>query len=100
MPKQPSVSTPGGLSCTYQGENCVPEDYDARMQSAQGLIATPDSETALRPHLVWELRQILARVTPADFTTVELMSVLTILAPVHARTLNGVSEGTRLRVVR
>lgn len=42
----------------------------------------------LRPHMLWELDQIMRKVKPEDLTTSEVMGLLAILVPVHSRFLD------------
>jgi hypothetical protein len=60
-----------------------------RIDSAMGIMPTEEHEQAILPHLKWELREILHRVGPDDLTASELMAILTVLVPAHARVLRG-----------
>ena len=53
-------------------------------------IPDPSTETAMRSHLVWQTRQILSHITPADLTVTELAGLLGILVIPHSRWLDGV----------
>ena len=52
-------------------------------------IPNPDTEIAMRSHLVWQARQILSHITPQDLTTTELAGLLGILVIPHSRWLDG-----------
>lgn len=49
---------------------------------------TNSSEAAdVRPHLVWEVKQILTHITPDDLTDTELAALVAVLRAPHARWL-------------
>ncbi|QRZ05934.1 hypothetical protein [Mycolicibacterium austroafricanum] len=64
-------------------------DYDARIDSALGIMPSEEHQQAILAHLKWELREILHHVGPDDLKPEELMAVLTVLVPAHARVLSG-----------
>lgn len=49
------------------------------------------SEEDMIPHLRWSVLEILDHVGPEDFSAAELMALLAVLTPVHARVLGGSS---------
>lgn len=65
-------------------------------------INTEASRGRLRQHLIWELREILNHVGPADMTDSELAAAIAVFHPAHARVLAPpLASGTRphLRVL-
>jgi hypothetical protein len=53
-----------------------------------------------RPHLEWELREMLKRIKAHDLTISEVLALIAVLRPVHAKILDKVVGGKPfLRIV-
>lgn len=64
-------------------------DLSERITAA---LAFPQAnEEDMIPHLRWAVLEILEHVGPEDFSAAELMALLAVLTPVHARVLGGAS---------
>jgi hypothetical protein len=62
-------------------------DLNKRISAA---LAFPQADEAdMLPHLRWAVLEILDHVGPEDFSAAELMALLAVLTPVHARVLGG-----------
>lgn len=65
-------------------------------------LAFPQAcEEDMVPHLRWAVLEILDHIGPEDLSAAELMALLAVLTPVHARVLGGASPSLApvLRVV-
>ncbi len=58
-----------------------------KINTALDFMPTAEAEDDLLPHLRWQARLMLSRVTPEDLLAPELMAIIAILAPAHARVL-------------
>jgi len=82
------------------------DDLAERLRAAQGLMPTPEHANELLPHLQWEFMEVLSHIELHHITASELMSLLSILCPIHGRVLKGVGSemaskaGPILRVIR
>lgn len=47
-----------------------------------------DNDENLRPHVKWYYKTLVSRLTVGDLTTEELMSMVAVLVPAHARKLS------------
>lgn len=70
-------------------------DESARLNhavgTAIGMMRDDDAAEKLEAHCRWELRELMKRVKPSDCTAMEVMAILAVLAPVHARVLGVIS---------
>lgn len=49
-----------------------------------------DSSQALRPHFEWLAGQLITQLGPGDLSTAELVALVSVLIPAHARAVGGV----------
>lgn len=64
------------------------DDIRRRIIGVFECIPDEHAEQRSRAHLEWELREILTRVQPKDLLTSELLALIIILLPAHARVLD------------
>jgi hypothetical protein len=50
-------------------------------------MPTAQAQQRTRAHLEWELKEMLKHISPKDLRTSELLTLIAILHPVHARVL-------------
>lgn len=50
-------------------------------------MPTEQAQQRTRTHLEWELKEMLKRIQPRDLWTSEMLALIAILHPVHARVL-------------
>lgn len=60
-----------------------------RIAKSVDLMSTEETEDAMRPHLIWEVQQVMSHVEPYNLTSAELMALLSVLVVPHARWLRG-----------
>lgn len=65
----------------------APEEYGSQIAKALALMPDTQGEANLDEHVRWELHAVLSRLCLADFTTREVMALLAVLCPVHARVI-------------
>jgi hypothetical protein len=53
------------------------------------IMPSQEAEDAMRPHLIWELQQVMSHIEPNNLTASELMAMLSVLIVPHARWLRG-----------
>ena len=68
-----------------------PDELTRRLTATISIGATTEAEERLHPHLLWEIREILKRVKPTDLYPSELLALLAILCPAHARVLRSLN---------
>lgn len=68
---------------------CEQEVSEIREHINRVLDAMPTDivQQRTRAHLVWELKEMLAHVRPEDLRCSELLALIAVLHPVHARVL-------------
>lgn len=62
-------------------------DLSQRVSVACELVMTDEKAAKMLPHMCWLYRQLMTELKMRDLEPPELMSMLAILAPVHARKL-------------
>jgi hypothetical protein len=50
-------------------------------------MPTEQAQQRTRAHLEWELKEMLKHISPKDFRTSELLTLIAVLHPIHARVL-------------
>lgn len=72
----------------------------AQINRVLDCVPTEIIQQRLRAHLEWELKEVLKRIKARDLNTSELLALIAILNPVHARVLDKVvSDKPILRIV-
>ena len=70
----------------------------ARISHAVGtainMMHDDEATEGLEAHARWSLREVMKRVKPSDCTATEVVALLAVLAPVHARVLGVISPLT------
>lgn len=77
----------------------VPEsatELGERIAKSVGLMPGGDSEDIMRPHLIWNVQQVMSHISPHDMTSSELIALAAVLIVPHARWLQGVGRPTGL----
>jgi hypothetical protein len=64
------------------------KDVGLRVTSALNYAHTGDDEE-LRPHYLWQVRQLTKELSADDLTTPELVAFIAVLIPAHSRLLSG-----------
>lgn len=54
-------------------------------------MPTEHAQQRTRAHLEWELKEMLKHISPKDFRTSELLTLVAILHPIHARVLTPIT---------
>lgn len=73
----------------------IAEIQDRITAVVEALPAYADEE--IRPHLLWQLREVLARITLGELRSTEVVALLAVLAPAHSRILAGDVQKCRPR---
>jgi hypothetical protein len=73
----------------------------AHIDAVLDVTFTDAARGKIRSHLVWELREMINHISPADMTDAELAAAIAVFYPVHARVLAPVPTRPpeRLRLV-
>ena len=58
-----------------------------RLNAALDIMPTEMAQERIRAHLEWEVREMIAHVTPDKMTALELAAVIAVLHNAHARIL-------------
>lgn len=66
----------------------TPEQFARRMDAMLNITRDEQTGDLLRPHMLWELNQIMQRIKPDDLATSEIMGLLAVLVPIHSRFLD------------
>lgn len=69
-----------------------------RITTSMSIMPTEDAEIAMRPHLIWNVKQVMSHISPHDLTSSELIALAAILIVPHARWLSGVGQPSRVGV--
>jgi hypothetical protein len=64
------------------------EDVGLRVMSALS-YSYNGSDEDLRPHYMWQVKQLTKELSADDLTTPELIAFIALLAPAHSRLLSG-----------
>ena len=69
----------------------------AHINTVLDVTFTDAARGKIRSHLVWELREMINHISPADMTDAELAAAIAVFHPIHARVI--APEPKRLRLV-
>lgn len=79
------------------GRLTVPEsatELGERIAKSVGLMPCGDTEDAMRPHLIWNVQQVMSHISPHDMTSEELIALAALLIVPHARWLREAGRPT------
>jgi hypothetical protein len=62
-------------------------DIRAHIDSVLDATFTDAARGRIRSHLVWELKEMINHISPADMTDVELAAAIAVFHPIHARVI-------------
>lgn len=65
-----------------------PEEFHRRMDAMLNITRDEPAGDLLRPHMLWELTEIMKKIKPEDLSTSDIMGLLAILVPAHSRLLS------------
>lgn len=74
----------------HTGMDSELNEIKAHINRVLDCMPTEQAQRRTRAHLEWELKEMLKHISPKDFRTSELLTLIAILHPIHARVLTPV----------